>query len=237
MRHPLLEVMLAAAAARPPVPDCSVELLPSPPGPADAVVSFTAHSYVAAPIDPELLRSRLRPGDPGAATEPEFLAWLAAELDGTAGQLDMVLAAFPLDGPPPLELLARDDLVVHPRVARAQRYRQDLRVLADPADSVVLVLGRGLAGRMEVAFEVDPERRGRGLGRAVATAARHLAPRDEPLFAQVSPGNVASVHALLGAGYSPIASEVLYWRKRVERDRRGTRASGSAPGTWPPAPP
>jgi RimJ/RimL family protein N-acetyltransferase len=214
MRHPLLEVMLEAAAGRPPAADCSVDLLPSPPGPADAVVSFTAHSYVAAPVDPELVRPRLRPDDPGAATRPEFLAWLAAELDTRAGQLDLLLAAFPLDGPPPLELLAREDLVAHPRVARAHRYREELRVLSDPGDQVVMVLGRGLAGRLEVAFEVDPDRRGRGLGRAAATAARHLAPRHEPVFAQVSPGNVASVRALLAAGYVPVASEVLYARKQ-----------------------
>jgi hypothetical protein len=36
-----------------------------------------------------------------------------------------------------------------------------------------------------------------------------MVPRDEPLFAQVTPGNVASVRALLAAGYTPIASEVL----------------------------
>ena len=213
MRHPLLEVMLEAAAGRPPVADCSVDLLPPPPGPADAVVSFTAHSYVAAPVDAGLLRPRLCPGDPGAATRPEFLAWLAAELGTSAGQLDMLLAAFPLEGPPPLELPESADLAAHPRVARALRYREDLRVLGDPDDRVVLVLGRGLAGRMEVAFEVDPDHRGRGLGRAIATAARHLAPRGEPMFAQVSPGNVASVRALLAAGYVPVGSEVLYARR------------------------
>jgi RimJ/RimL family protein N-acetyltransferase len=213
MRHPLLEVMLEAAAGRPPLPDCSVDLLPPPPGPADAVVSFTAHSYVAAPVGERALRARLDPSDPGAATEPEFLAWLAAELDTSAGQLDMLLAASPLDGPPPLELLAREELGAHPRVARAHRYREDLRVLSDPDEAVVLVLGRGLAGRMELAFEVEPDRRGRGLGRAVATAARHLGPREEPLFAQVSPGNVASVRALLQAGYAPVGSEVLFARK------------------------
>ena len=76
----------------------------------------------------------------------------------------------------------------------------------------MLLLGRGLAGRCEVAFEVEPDHRGRGLGKALATAARHLAPRDEPLFAQVTPGNVASVRALLAAGYAPIASEVLLSR-------------------------
>jgi GNAT superfamily N-acetyltransferase len=209
MRHPLLDVLLDAAAGRPPAPDCSVELLPPPPGPVDAVLSFTAHSYVAAAVDPERLRSRLRPDDPGAATKPEFLAWLAAELGRRAGQIDMLLAAPHLEGSLPLDLEPRDDLATHPRVSRANRYRQQLRVLADPEGSAVVLLGRGLAGRWEVAFEVDPDRRDRGLGRALATAARHLVPQGEPLFAQVTPGNVASVRVLLAAGYRPIASEVL----------------------------
>ncbi|HZD74020.1 MAG TPA: GNAT family N-acetyltransferase [Actinomycetota bacterium] len=209
MRHPLLEVLLEAAAGRPPAPDGSVELLPPPPGPVHAVLTFTAHSYVAAPVEPERLRAHLRPDYPGAATEPRFLAWLADELGRRAGQIDMVLAASPLDGAPPLDLEPRDDLAAHPRVARADRYRERLRVFASRDGGGMLLLGRGLAGRCEVAFEVEPGHRGRGLGRALATAARHLAPRDQPLFAQVTPGNVASVRALLAAGYAPIASEVL----------------------------
>ncbi len=209
MSHPLLQIMLDAANGRPPTPDCSVELLPPPPCPVHAVLAFTAHSYVAAPVEPERLRAHLRPDYPGAATEPAFLVWLAGELDRRAGQLDMVLAASHLDGPPPLDLERRDDLAAHPRLARANRYRDQLRVFADRDGGGVLLLGRGLAGRWEVAFEVERDRRDRGLGRALAIAARHLVPRDQPLFAQVTPGNVASVRVLLAAGYAPIASEVL----------------------------
>ncbi len=209
MSHPLLEVLVAAANGRPPSPDCSVELLPPPPGPVHAVLTFTAHAYVAAPVDPERLRARLRRDDPGAASQPAFLAWLASELGRRAGQIDMVLAATHLDKPPPLDLEPCDDLAAHPRVARANRYRGHLRVLAERDGGGLLLLGRGLVGRWEVAFEVEPDRRGRGLGRALATTARHLVPQGEPLFAQVTPGNVASVRALLAAGYSPIASEVL----------------------------
>jgi hypothetical protein len=47
----------------------------------------------------------------------------------------------------------------------------------------VLVLGRGLAGRREVAFEVDPTRRNRGLGRS-----------------------------LVAAGFQPVGAEVLFHR-------------------------
>jgi GNAT superfamily N-acetyltransferase len=73
-----------------------------------------------------------------------------------------------------------------------------------------VILGRGLAGRLEVSVEVEPEHRGAGLGRAMAEAARALAAPGELLFAQVSPGNVASVRAFLAAGYRPVCGEVLF---------------------------
>jgi RimJ/RimL family protein N-acetyltransferase len=59
-----------------------------------------------------------------------------------------------------------------------------------------------------VSIEVDEDARGRGLGRELALAARALA--REPVFAQVSPGNSASLRAFLAAGYRPIGSEVLF---------------------------
>ncbi len=216
MTHPLLKVLLDAARGQPPAPDGTVEVLAPLPGAVDAVVTFTAHSYLAAEVDPELARSRLRPDDPGAATQPAFLTWLAGQLRTRAGQLDAVLAAPGLDGPPPLQLQSRGDLEQHHRVARAGRYRRDLRVFASPGDVGVLVLGRGLAGRWEAAFEVEPKGRGHGLGRGLALAARHLVPRGEHLFVQVSPGNAASLRAILAAGYSPLGSEVLFPRRAPE---------------------
>jgi GNAT superfamily N-acetyltransferase len=214
MAHPLLGVLLEAARGRPPEPDGLVEVLPALPGPVDAVAAFTAHTYVVADIDPELVRSHLRPGDPGGPTLPAFLAWLAAHLGGRAGQVDAVLAALGLEGAPPIELEPRTDLGHHHRVARASRYRSEVRVFASPGRGGVLVLGRGLAGRREAAFEVEPERRGQGLGRALALAARHLVAPDEPVFVQVSPGNAASLRAVLAAGYRPIGGEVLLPRTR-----------------------
>jgi GNAT superfamily N-acetyltransferase len=211
MPHPLLEVLLEAARGRPPAPDGTVEVLPPPGGrAAAAVVAFTAHSYLLADVDPALAQARLRDGDPGAPTLPAFLTWLAGEVGARAGQLDAVLVAPGLQGPPPLALEPRGGLEDHHRVARALRHRSELRVFATADDAGVLVLGRGLAGRQEAAFEVEPARRGRGLGRTLALAARHLAPAGEPVFAQVSPGNAASLRAILAAGYRPLGSEVLF---------------------------
>jgi L-amino acid N-acyltransferase YncA len=72
-----------------------------------------------------------------------------------------------------------------------------------------VALGRGLAGRWEVGIEVDEHRRGSGLGRRLAAAARHLVPDGRPLWAQIAPGNAASVRAFLAAGYRPVGQEAL----------------------------
>ena len=47
----------------------------------------------------------------------------------------------------------------------------------------------------------------------LAAAARGLVPAGEHLFAQVAPGNVASLRAFLAAGYRPIGAEVLFLRR------------------------
>lgn len=73
----------------------------------------------------------------------------------------------------------------------------------------VVTLGTGLAGRRELAFEVDPDGRGRGAGRAALLEARRLLSPEEFLFAQTAPGNAASLRALLAAGFTPVGGEVL----------------------------
>jgi GNAT superfamily N-acetyltransferase len=208
----LLALLLDAAGGRPPAADGAVEVLPPPAGPVDAVLSFTAHHVIAAAVDPGLVAARLPAGDLSAPMSPAFLGWLGERLGSRPGSLDAVLAAGRLAGPPPLELRPVAGLDEHERVARARRYRSDLRVWTDPAGAGVLVLGRGLAGRWELAFEVDPDRRNRSLGRLLAAAARHLVPAGEPLFAQVAPGNAASLRVVGAAGFRPIGAEVLFHR-------------------------
>jgi GNAT superfamily N-acetyltransferase len=78
---------------------------------------------------------------------------------------------------------------------------------------VVLAAG-GLGGEppLELRAEVDPGRRNRGLGRLLVAAARHLTPPGEPLFAQVAPGDAASLRVVEAAGFRPIGAEVLFHR-------------------------
>jgi GNAT superfamily N-acetyltransferase len=210
MRERLLRLLEDAAGGTPPPEDGVVEVWPAPDGPVDAVLAFTAHHVIAAGVEPDLVAAQLPHGDLSAPTGAPFLGWLGERLGRRPGSLDVVLAAAGLGGEPPLALRPVDDPDRHPRAARAARYRRDLRVWTDPDGAGVLVLGRGLAGRREVAFEVDPSRRNHGLGRLLVTCARHLIPPGEVLFAQVALGNAASLRVVEAAGFRPIGAEVLF---------------------------
>jgi GNAT superfamily N-acetyltransferase len=212
VRDRLLRLLQDAAGGVLPPADGVVEVWPGPEGPVDAVLAFTAHHVVAAGVDPELVAARLPAGDLGAPMSPGFLGWLGERLGSRPGSVDVVLAAAGLGEDPPLALRPVADPERHPRAARAVRYRRDLRVWTDPDGAGVLVLGRGLAGRRELAFEVDPARRNRGLGRQLVTCARHLTPPREPLFAQVAAGNAASLRVVEAAGFRPLGAEVLFHR-------------------------
>jgi GNAT superfamily N-acetyltransferase len=133
-----------------------------------------------------------------------FLSALADVVGHEPGTLDNLLVAPP--GVSDLELVAAE--VDHPRVERAQLHRSDVRIWSTPDGAGFLTLGRGVAGRWEVSLEVDPACRGRGVGTALARAARSLVA--EPLWAQVAPANVASLRAFLAAGYRPVGAEVLF---------------------------
>jgi hypothetical protein len=96
----------------------------------------------------------------------------------------------------------------HPRIERAWRYRDDVRAYTAPYGGLVLT-GRGLAGRLEVALEVPESARGNGHGRQLARAARALIPPGTHIWSQVSPGNAASTRIFLASDYHPVGSEAL----------------------------
>lgn len=204
----LPEVFAAAADGTLPPPDGQVEVHSDVPGKTAAVVAFPAHFYVLAPVDPGWVRAQLPPGDYSAPLGARFLVALADRIGAHIGASDAVLAARAHGRGDGLDLRpVTDD--THPRVRRARHYREEVRAWQTGDGTGYVVLGRGLARRWEVSFEVEPAARGRGLGRALAAAGLGLLPAGTPVFAQVTPGNSVSLRATLAAGYRPVCGEAL----------------------------
>ena len=215
-KEQLAAILRDAAKGTFPPADGGVTVLPQPTARDAGVWGFTAHAVVFADVDPGWVSSHLPAGDLGAPLGPPFLQALSAATDRRPGSIDMLCFAEPLSGPPDIDLTPALD-TTHPRIARAHSYRDDVQAWRTADGSGVVLLGRGVAGRRETAIEVDENRRSRGLGRALAAAARHLAEPGEPLWAQVSPANAASVRAFLAAGFTPVGAEILLARRTPER--------------------
>ena len=215
-KEQLAAILRDAAKGSFPPADGGVTVLPQP-SPRDAGVwGFTAHAVIFADVDQDWVTSHLPAGDLGAPLGPPFLQALCQATDRRPGSIDMLCVAEPLPGRPPIDLAAELERT-HPRVARALSYRDDVHAWRTADGSGVVLLGRGVAGRRETAIEVDENLRSRGLGRALAFAARHLADSDEPLWAQVATANAASVRAFLAAGFRPVGAEILLARRTPPR--------------------
>jgi hypothetical protein len=213
MSHPLADVLYNAALGAFPDPDGTIDVVPAPPGPVDAVVAFTAHTIVAADVSHAEVNAHLDVSDLGAPLKAPFLYWLGRRLGAEPGSLDAMFAALGTDDAGDVKLVPRNGRREHPRAARAARYRTDVRVFTDPGDRAVVVLGRGLAGRWEVGFEVQALHRNAGMGRKIVAATRSLVEPGEPVFMQVAPGNAASIRAVSAGGYVPLGAEVLFARR------------------------
>ena len=145
----------------------------------------------------------------GHAHDPRVMTRLAGD-DGWVDVLDAVLLADGTGDPQPW-LVPRPDLRDHPRVRHALPIRGDVRVFGlEGDDHTVLTLATGIGGLRELSFQVAPERRGTGLGTALASAARGLVPAGEPVAACASPANVPSFRALMRAGFDPVGSVQVY---------------------------
>lgn len=205
----LAELLRAVARGAFPPADGGFTVLPQP-GPRDAgVLGLSAHAVIFADVDPDWVRAALRAASPdqlAAPLGPAFLVALGAHTGRRVNIVDMLTVAPALPGRPelPLTEITETD---HPRVVRARMFRDEVRVWG--TEGGVLVLGRGVAGRWEVAVEVDEAARGRGLGRALALAGRQLVPDGEPLWSQQPPGNARSVRVFQAAGYRPVGGEAL----------------------------
>ncbi|MCG5461711.1 GNAT family N-acetyltransferase [Micromonospora sp. NPDC053740] len=212
MDRTLSDILDAAARGHFPPPDGGTTVVSQPSRRDAGVIAFTGHSVVFTDEDPQWVRRTLATLDCdslAATMNPRFLGALLDRTRRSMDTIDLLTVASCLAGPPPLRLteLADGD---HPREVRARRRRDDVRVWA--VEGGVVVLGRGVAGRWEAAIEVDDERRHRGLGRALATAARHLVPDGQPVWAQQAAGNARSVRAFQAAGFRPVGAEALLLR-------------------------
>lgn len=207
MGDELRDILDAAARGVFPPADGSTTVVPQR-SPRDAgVLAFTAHSVVFTDEDEGWVRETLArvDCDPlSASLNPRFLAAFLERTGRSNDTVDLLTVGTPLPGRPAVDLTEIDE-PDHPRVVRARGHRDRVRVWT--AEGGVLILGHGVAGRLEAAVEVAEEVRHRGLGRALATAARHLA--DEPVWAQVAPGNARSLRAFQAAGYRPVGAEAL----------------------------
>ncbi|NUR03682.1 MAG: GNAT family N-acetyltransferase [Streptomyces sp.] len=217
----LRDILDAAARGVFPPADGRTTVVPQACDRDAGVIAFTAHSVVFTDEDPDWVYETLRTVDCdelAASMNARFLTALLERTGRRTDTVDALLVGDPLPGGPPLTLTEITD-AGHPRAFRARTHRDDVRLWA--AQGGVVVLGRGVAGRLEVAVEVDEEVRHRGLGRLLVTAARHLA--TEPLWAQVSPGNARSMRAFQAGGYRPVGSEALL----LSATARSTDCSGS----------
>ncbi|MEU8827536.1 GNAT family N-acetyltransferase [Streptomyces sp. NPDC048636] len=209
MGETLGDILDEAVHGRFPPPDGGTTVVPSPSHRDSGVVAFTAHSVVFTDEDPRWVRDTLAgmDCDPLAATmNPRFLGALLDRTGRSFDTIDLLTVADPLPGAPALELHEIED-PGHPRVSRARKRRDEVRVWA--ADGGIVLLGRGVAGRWETAVEVDESARGRGVGRALAIAARHLVPDGQPVWSQQAAGNARSVRAFHAAGFRPVGAEAL----------------------------
>lgn len=206
--HPVATALIAAAGGRYPPVDGLAEVVPPDAWGAHAVVSFTGHAYVMTARSPGELEPFEIDGF-GAATDPRVLTFLAGPA-GRVGSLDVVLVRRGLGGGS--TLATREDLDHHPRVRRSRHHRRHVRVLGD--ERGLVTIGSGLVGRTEMSVELMSAPTAGGVGRRLIAAALHDVDDQELVFAQVAPGNAASLRAFLACAFVPIGSEVL-----IEPDR------------------
>ena len=204
--HPLRSALFAALAGRFPAVDGRVEVVPPDDAGTQAVVEFTGHSFVLTDLS---AHDELFVGVDafGGATQPRVLTELAGP-NGTVGSLDLVMVR--RAGPHQAEPLHPIGDTSHPRIVRAHHHRRDVTVLGD--DSGVVTLGRGLVDRREISIELTDAAHGHGVGRRLVSSALATLDPDEFVFAQVAPGNAASVRMFFAAGFVPIGCEVLIER-------------------------
>ncbi len=205
----LADLMRSVAEGGAPTVDRALTVVAPPDDRSVGVLAFSGYNVVSAEPADAWIRSWLPEDDLSAPLQPPFLTVLASATGRVPDNLDLVLVARATGRSNGMELTELGEFIepLHPRLARALARRIGVRAWHCPGG--LLTLGRGVAGRWEVSVEVEAALRGFGLGRGLFTAARGLLPAGEQVWAQVAPGNAASVRAALAAGFRPVGAEVL----------------------------
>lgn len=185
-----------------------ISVVAPPPHVRAAVVAFSGHTYIAADVDPREVARRIGDDPYSGPVHPRFVTWLADEVGAEPGIVDVVLVAPGLGTRSP-ELTPEPQWRSHPRAGHGSRLRREVTGWSYLGGRGMVLLGRGLFDRWEVAYEADPHAPA-GTGRALAYSARTLVGDGDAVFAQVAAGHTRSLRAAVAAGYQPIGSEILF---------------------------
>lgn len=132
MGDTLAEILDAVARGQFPPADGGTTVVPQPSRRDAGVIAFTAHSVVFTDEDPQWVHATLAAVECdslAASMHPRFLGALLDRTARTTDTIDLLTVAGALPGDPPLELREVRD-PDHPRVRRALRRRDDVRVWA-----------------------------------------------------------------------------------------------------------
>lgn len=200
---------MLAAAAEGRFPDAAepIVVVPSPRPLAGAIVAFTGCTYVAADVDCDELESHLGANRLAGPVEPRFVQWLAGRVNGRARNHEVILAGIGT-GSRPDAFQPEPNWPDHERAGHGARLRRDVHGWTYRDGQGIVLIGRGLVDRLEIAYETAPDAPA-GTGSAMVRDALGLVPAGTPLFAQVAPGNARSLRAALAAGYRPLGGETL----------------------------
>ena len=208
----LARALEAAVDGEFPSPDHKIRIVPEVEGPRGAVVAFTGHHVIASSLDPAEVKEAIANQEILLPTEPRFLSWFAESLgsDSFDDTIDVVLARRGIARVDHPEMQAADGETLNDkRVAFAAETRSDLLMHRPDDGSGVVILGRGLAGRLELSIELAHDVRGAGRAREIAAVALAEVGPDRAVFAQVSAGNSAAIRASLSLGFQPVCGEFL----------------------------
>lgn len=204
VRRDLAQVLRTAAVGEfPPADGGFSRAAPWRPG-TEAAVALTGHAIMVVGEDvPDADLRALGVHGLGGAHDPRATLMLAGA--GEVGILDVLLLRHGTGADSPL--VPRADLATDQRAQHAAQWRDEVRVFgfADPHDTSLATVSRGIAGLPEVGIQCEAGDADRLLRGALA-----LVSTDEVALASVSPGNARSLRFFLRHGFRPVGSVQLW---------------------------